>query len=142
MEVLSKLFSSTALVKILRLFLNNPETVFESKELASRCRLSPTSVRREIALLKNIDFIKQKAFTAVSEKSGRRRQRKAEGYQLNPKFVLSDALRTLLFNADPYSNDEIVRKFKNAGRVKFLIVSGVFVRQADRTSRLDLLLVG
>ena len=51
MEILGKLFGSTAIVKILRLFLFNPDTPFESKEIMRRTKVNPDTARMEIAML-------------------------------------------------------------------------------------------
>lgn len=140
MDTLTKLFGSTALVKLLRLFLNNPEAVFETKDIIVRCRITPVSLRRELVLLKNIDFVEQKNFTVSSKRDKKTTRRKASGYLLNKNFSLNNALRAVLFNADPYRNDEILARFKNIGRLKCLFVAGVFIQNND--SRLDLLVVG
>jgi len=140
MEVLSKLFSSTALVKLLRLFLNNPDAVYETRDIVMRCKVSPEGARRELALLRNIEFVQQKDYAIKTKHGNRTTSRRASGYFLNKHFPLNNALRSLLFNADPYRNDEILSKFKSAGRIKGLIVAGVFIQSED--SRVDILVIG
>jgi len=140
METLSKLFSSGALVKVLRIFLNNPDAIYEARDIVLRCKISPESARRELALLKSIDFVQQKEHVIKTKRGNKTSRRKTTGYFLNKRFALNNALRSLLFNADPYRNDEILSKFKNVGRVKCLIVAGVFI-QAEG-SRIDILMVG
>ena len=140
MDTLSKLFSSAALVKLLRLFLNNPDAVFETKDIVSRCRISASSARRELALLKSIDCVDQKKFSVSTKRGNRVTKRQANGYFLNNSFPLNNPLRMVLFNADPYRNDEIIARFKNIGRLKVVIVSGVFIQ--NEGSRLDILVVG
>ncbi len=51
METLSKLFGSETKVKIMRLFLFNPETVFTTGEIAERAQAQGSKVRREISNL-------------------------------------------------------------------------------------------
>ena len=140
METLSKLFSSGALVKVLRLFLNNPDAIYEARDIVLRCKISPESARRELALLKSIDFVQQKEHVIKTIRGKKISRIKSTGYFLNKKFALNNALRSLLFNADPYRNDEIISKFKNIGRVKCLIVAGVYIQVEG--SRIDILIVG
>ena len=57
-DILAELFSSQALVKIMRLFLMNAEEVFDSKEISRRAKINVRKVNYELGLLKRIGFIK------------------------------------------------------------------------------------
>jgi len=128
-NILDKLFGSSLRLKILRLFMLHPEEIFSHKEVAKRVRSSAAAARREITLLKNIDFV-------VFEKQ----KKKAGGAKLNPLFPFYNALKGLVLGSFSVSREEIIRKLKKLGRIKLVIISGIFLQ--DKESRLDLLVVG
>ena len=51
METLSKLFGSSARIKIMKLFLSNPDDVFNNKEISKRAKVVLATVRKELNLL-------------------------------------------------------------------------------------------
>lgn len=130
MEALERLFNGAERVKILRLFILNPERSFTVKEIAKRSKVSLLLTRREISLFEHIGFVKEK-------KEGGRRPKE---FQLEARFPLLRPLRTLLLSAEAVRKDEILRHCKGAGRIKLLITSGIFI--GEDTSRVDLLIVG
>ena len=50
MDILAKLFSSEALVKIMRLFILNPDQGFENKDISKRSKIKLISLPVEINL--------------------------------------------------------------------------------------------
>ena len=141
MNILGKLFGSTAQVKIMRLFLLNPETAFENKDITARSRITPSSVRKELTTLSSIGFIKKKSF--VKETLSYRNKilrRRVQGWSLNNSFRFIAPLRTFLIDAEFLKKEDIASKFKIAGKVKLLVVSGVFIQQPS--GRIDILIVG
>ncbi len=137
MEILEKLFDSKHRVKLLRLFLFNLEKAFDRTEIIRRSKVVSSALRRELALLSAVGIIKQKKVVTVG-KSGRRKV--VQGWELNPDFPLTQSLRSLLNTDFLRRKTNIVKRFRNCGRIKLLVVSGVFIDDEDR--RLDLLLVG
>ncbi|MEK7133091.1 MAG: hypothetical protein AAB771_00165 [Patescibacteria group bacterium] len=128
-NILDKLFGSSLRLKIIRLFMLHPEEFFNNKEVAKRVRSSAAAARREITLLKNIDFI-------VFEKQ----KKKTRGAKLNPFFPFLNGLKRLVLDSFSVSREEIIRKIKKLGRIKLIIISGIFLQ--NKGSRLDLLVVG
>lgn len=144
-EILDKLFGSAARVKIIRLFLLNPESMFTSKEIERRCRVSGSTTRKEINLLKKIDFIKQKVESVdslIKLKNGKikNNKKKVTGLRLNESFPLLRALQVMLLKSAPIDRAKMLRMFKAVGKMKLIILSGVFIQSSD--SRVDLFLVG
>lgn len=136
MEILSKLFGSQARVKLLRQFIFNPGAVFTSSDLAKRSRLSPASVRRELSLFKAIKLIRPK-----NEQRGEgKKKKKVSGYQLVPNFTFITELCELMSKELLPESDAIARKFYNCGKIKSIILSGIFVRDPDRS--VDIIFVG
>lgn len=131
-DTLGTLFNSQSRVKIMRLFLLNQEAVMTSSLIVSRTGTTSGGVRKEISLLARADFIKRK-----KTKTGKKT---VDGWALNPDFEYIDTLENLLFGTEFIGLDELSKRFKKAGKIKLLLLSGVFRR--DPSSRLDLLIVG
>ena len=143
--VLEKLFGSASRIKIIRLFLLNPENLFIPKEISRRARISSGTARREILLLKNISFIKEKTETVdtlIKIKKGKikNKKKKIRGLKLNELFPFLIPLKNLVLNASPIDKEKLSKSLQTAGRMKLVLVSGIFT-QSDN-SRVDILLVG
>lgn len=124
MEILGKLLGSQARVKIMRLFLLNKDKAFTNKDIATRSRVNSTLIGRELRLLESISFIKKRT----------------AGWSFNFGFKYLKEFEGLLISADTLDEQAIADSFKKVGRVKLLVVSGVFIKNKD--SRVDLLIVG
>ena len=111
----------------MRLFLMNPTVAFTKAAIARRSKVSGTTLSREL--------IKSR-LSVTAEEGGTR----AKGWQLDLGFPLLAPLKSLLFPTEPFTHEEIVRKFKNGGRIKLIIAAGIFIQ--DENSRADLLIVG
>jgi hypothetical protein len=136
MDILTKLFGSNNRVKLLRLFLFNPDQVLEKKEVAKRSKVTTANLRKEMKLLESIGFVKAKK---IRPPKGSRRK-SLNGWELNPTFPFVSHLRNL-FNSDFLRRRaEIAKKFRHCGKIKLLLVAGVFLQTGD--SRLDLFIVG
>ncbi|MSU45321.1 MAG: hypothetical protein EXS47_01700 [Candidatus Zambryskibacteria bacterium] len=144
MDTLSKLFGSEAKVKIMRLFLFNPDQPYSPNEIAQRARVSVAVVRHETTTLRRMGMIKGKRFSHnVPVKKGKVTtiKKKTEGgWVLNSAFPYLLAIQNLLINTSLFRHDDLIRKLNAVGKMKLVIVSGVFTRDAE--SRVDLLVVG
>lgn len=125
MEILGKILGSTARVKIMRLFLLNPSKFFLSKDISKRSRVNPALTNKELKLLLSINFIR---------KNGK------EEYFFNSSFKYASEIEDLLINSDSFDKNAILEIFKKVGKIKLLIVSGIFIKNKD--SRVDILIVG
>lgn len=124
MEILGKLFGSPARVKIMRAFLLNPKTGFGVQDLARRCRVQPAAARKELRVLASIGFLRSHS----------------KGWVLNPTFKYAEETENLLVNADSINKNALTESFRKMGKIKLLIVSGIFIK--DRDARVDLLIAG
>ena len=144
MDILAKLFGSEAKVKIMRLFLFNPEQPFSPSDIAIRAKVSLITVRHEATRIRKMGMIKGKRFSrTVSIKRGKkifRRKKKEGGWILNPAFPYLPAIRSLLINTVLVKYSDIIRRLNSVGRMKLVVISGVFIHNED--SRVDLLVVG
>ena len=142
---LEKLFGSSARVKIIRLFLSNPENTFSLEDVSRRAKVPTPIAKREISLFKAIGLIKQKdeiIDQPVKLKDGtiKIKKKKFNGYFLNALFPFVHALRNLVLNAAPVDKEAMVKEINTIGRIKLVIFSGIFTNREN--SRVDLLLVG
>jgi len=135
-DPLVKLFGGPARVKLLRLFLLNPELTLDRAEISKRSKVPARAVAKEIQVLTQIGLIKS---AQVILEGARGKKIKVNGSRLNTGFKLNAALSELLFDTDLFSNEELIKRFQGIGKVKLIITAGVFLREID--SRVDLLLV-
>jgi len=136
MEILAKLFGGQARVKIMRLFLLNSEKDFEIDDIVSRSRVTKSNTRKEVNLLVGIGFIKPK--TIIKEGS-RGAKKKVSTWHLNLSFQYLRPIEELLVHPSILLEDDLAGRFKQIGKVKLMIVSGVFI--GENKSRADILLV-
>jgi hypothetical protein len=143
-EILEKLFGSVAKVKIMRLFLFNPADSFDLEQIADRSKVTPGDARYEVNVLEKIDLIKKRSFfkdkVRGSGKNKRIERVRTAGWILNDTFTYLSPLRELLIQVSPLHNNEVLKKLSRVGRLKLVIVAGVFIQNWD--SRVDLLVVG
>lgn len=143
MDTLAQLFGSAARVKLMRLFLFNPEASFSLGETARKVNEESNEVRKEISQLTAAGLVKKRSVVReIHPKKGKGPVKKVHdlGYSLDPKFLYLQALKNLLVTVSLHADDTLVKKISNVGKVKLLIVSGVFIQEWD--TRVDLLVVG
>lgn len=130
METLSKLFGSEVKVKMMRLFLFNPERIFNSDDVADRVNADISKVRRELTGLEKMGLIKRR----IATRGGKR------GFMINPQFSYLTSLQNFLINVEPLKSQEIIRRISKLGTIKLIVTAGVFIQEPE--SRADLLVVG
>lgn len=143
MDVLAKLFGSAARVKLMRLFIMNPEDVFDRKSVAKRSKIGGETLGKELRLLLDVGLIKERTVVKMtpkpSGKDGELQKQKISGYGLNPTFPYLAALRALVTEI-ALGKEDVSARFRNCGNLKLIIVAGVFLDNPD--SRVDILIVG
>ncbi len=121
MEILGKLFGSQARIKIMRLFLLNQTTGFESSEIAKRSRVTSGAVRSELATLLSAGFIKKRMMPKPAQ--GKAKSKKVIGWFFNHDFIYRTYFQDL-----------------SVGKIKLFVVSGIFLHEKE--TRVDILMVG
>lgn len=132
MDILEKLFGGTAKVRMMRLFLFNPEVIFPIPKIAKRIKAKQGDVRKELTVFEKIGLVKKRATTYG--------KRKTQGYILDASFPYLDMLDKFLISARPFTDKEMIRKFSRTGKIKLIVLAGVFLK--DHDSRIDILIVG
>jgi len=144
METLSKLFSGDERVKAMRLFLFNPELLFSLEQIIDKAKISPKIARFELDVLKKAGMIKEKKSVQLVKTKKRGKvlevKKKVACWYLDPSFEYLLPMQNLLINTRPLRKEEILKRLSNVGRLKMVIISGVFIQNTD--SRVDLLIVG
>jgi hypothetical protein len=139
MQILEKLFGSSARVKIIKLFLFGSEESFDVNDISKKTKVTKAQTRKELNNLESIDFIRKKSFfKEVKLRSGLKKKR-VNGYILNKEFPYLTHLKNLLINTEPLKHADIGKRIARIGKLKLLAVSGIFIQDDD--SRIDLLIV-
>lgn len=154
--MLEKLFGSNARVKILKLFLLNPAEKFYIRQLSRDLKLQLNSVRRELENLEKFGILtsdmkneeegkgeKEAAGGPASPSSLSGRQaggQEKKYYRANPNFVLFDEIKALIVKAQILYEKDFVRKLNSIGKVKLLVLTGIFVNNSN--TLIDILIVG
>lgn len=100
---------------------------FSKKEIVKKSRVSLPMAGREIRLLSSVGFIKKRSSSSLV-------------WSFNSSFKYGEEFKNLFLNSETISKNAVLENFRKVGRIKFLALSGVFIRNDD--SRVDLLLVG
>lgn len=124
--MLKHLFTSNTRIKLLTLFLLNPEEEYFIRELTRKLNEQINSVRRELDNLKKLGLLKSKV------------KNRKKYYVVNKNFVAFHDLRNIIIKAMS-GKDDLVKKITKLGDVEFLALLGIFV---DKASPVDLLIVG
>jgi hypothetical protein len=144
MDILEKLFGSAAKVKIIKLFLFNPESAFDTTQAAERAKVSMRIARKEIGDLEKIGFVRQKSYTKEARRQKDRTiqifRKRVSGWTLDQKFPYIDAIKSFLSGINPLRHRDFIDKLSRAGKIQLLIISGIFIKEPD--SRVDLFVVG
>jgi hypothetical protein len=141
-QVLEKLFGSSAKVKIMKFFLFNPQVNFDKADIDKNTNVTQKTIQKEINTLESIGFIKNSSFfKTIKLKKGSKKKR-VKGYTLNEDFIFLQHLKGLLINTTPLQHNDMTKKIGKACKVKLIVASGIFIQSPDENSRIDLLIVG
>ena len=160
MDILTAIFGNQVKVRILRMFLFNPETPFFLAEIVERTKCDSAAVRKILSLLLKAGLLKKRLITKeiavaggakpilqdrakpILQDRAKPATKKLHGwsYALNTKFIYLDQLKTFLTVSSVSANESLLKKFGSVGRLKLVVASGIFIQNWD--SRVDLLLVG
>lgn len=127
-EILEKLFDSPVKVKLLKLFLRNPDQFFTLSEVRKRTKSDLSACRSQIIKLESIKFLKSRVKSKKKE------------YTVNPAFDFYKELSTLVLKSSPASKKKILKRIRGLGKINLAVLSGVFMN--TDIARVDLLIVG
>lgn len=127
MDILEKIFGGAARVKLMRLFLFNPNSSFTADEASQRIKADISRVRRELNFLVKVGLIKKRTTATKGV------------WYLNERFPYLAEFQRLLLQTSLITPQTILKKLSKIGRLKLVILSGLFKEQWE--SRLDMLVV-
>lgn len=130
MDILGKLFGSPAKVKLMRLFVLNPEFELRTDEVAKRAKIGTSLANKELKLLASVGLVHK------GHKSG------SLLWQLDKNFSFITPLRNLLKNNLIGHKKFLARQIGACGRLQALILSGIFINNESEEGRADMLIVG
>jgi hypothetical protein len=119
------------------MFLFNPDIVFSVGEVADRTAVHARVVDREMATLQKAGMIRRKPFPKNGGVGGNKIR--GNGWTLNRGFKYLKPMENLLIQQVLISEGDIVRRLEKVGKIKLLVISGLFIQ--DPESRVDLLMV-
>lgn len=151
MDSLARLFGGSDKVKVMRLFILNPELTLTGPEVARRARISPAAAHKELVNLEQINFLKTKTtlfpvsssspgFISVQKGAVKLKTKRQKGWQFDSTFSFASQLRSILRTDILGHRRDFLRRFNHCGKIKFLAIAGIFIDAAD--SRADLVIVG
>lgn len=124
--MLKRLFTSKVRIKLLGLFLEDPEKEYFIRQLTRKLDEQINSVRRELNNLEKTGLLESKS------------KNRKKYYSINKSFIFFNELKSIFLKAKS-SNQDLVREIQKLGKVELLVFSGSFLnKEADA----DLLVVG
>lgn len=124
--MLKRLFTSKARIKLLEVFLLNPDGEFFIRELTRKLDEQINSVRRELGNLKSLGLLRSRA------------KNRKKFYIVNKNFVLFNELRSIIIKSGS-TLENIAKRIQQFGRIDLLVISGQFL---EKNSPTDLFIVG
>ncbi|NTU99257.1 hypothetical protein HGA64_04625 [Candidatus Falkowbacteria bacterium] len=145
--MLDKLFGSKTRVKLLKLFLLSPNRRLTLTDVVKATKMQLIPVKKELDNLEKFGLVETILSNEIVE-SGEELPEAAEGkngkerkyYQLNHQFVLIEELKAVVIKSQVLYEREFIEKITKLGRIKLLVLSGIFANNPD--SPIDLLVVG
>lgn len=122
--------------KIMRLFLLNPDKIYDVRLVMAISKGGKREVERELLVLEKIGLIKRKRYG----KEGKGTSAQMKGYVLQNSFIYVAQLRSLLVGSSIMKTQDILKRVSRAGTLKLVVLAGIFIQNWD--SRVDLLIVG
>jgi hypothetical protein len=138
-QMLEKIFGSQAKVKLMKLFLLNPDLTLETSEISKKTKINFTNLNKELKILVESEMIKKKTINKMGL-NGKKSKTKKIGYVLNSEFPILSHLQNLLINSEVLHVSDLIKKINKTGKIKMIAISGIFIQLPE--TRLDLLIVG
>lgn len=148
--ILQTLFESLAKIRLLRLFLQNPERDFTLQDIEQLTQIKRASFSRDLHKLIKAGLVKEKLSVVHEEKKGNTpnkkhkhnnaKPKKLPSYSVNAEFPVFSELYDLIIKSSTASRKKLLANIKRLGKIRLVVLSGIFLN--DGASRLDLMIVG
>ena len=130
MTILERLFGAGEFVRLLRFYLFHPEEDFTVAELKRRLGRRFAKISRTLRELVSLGCLTN----GVRSDSGE------TTFRIDPGWLLFAEFRALFVKAQLLIEHDLVRRLQKSGRLRLLILAGLFVGERQRVT--DLLIVG
>lgn len=127
MSILEIFFGSKFFVRILKLFIQNPESVFTQAEIGEKVKGKASAISKSLRPLSKIKFI-------ISKNA-----KGAKKYQLNLKFSYLPEIKKLVLKEAPMDDNAVSGAIRKISEIRFAAVGGVLLGNQKRS--VDLLAV-
>ncbi len=135
-QILEQLFESPVKLRLLKLFLRNPNRQFLLSEVIKKTQSKSGAVRKQLKSLASIGLLEDRMIRA-----NRKKQIKGGIYfSVNQDFDFYNELSILILKSSPTSKEKMLKRILRLGRIKLALIAGVFLNTLN--SRVDLFLVG
>jgi len=132
--MLEQLFGSQTRVRLLQIFLSNPEEKYFVRELTRNLNSQINAIRRELENLEELGAIR------IVEEKGEQKQQKKKFYQSNLDFILHHELKSIFQKAQFLLEKKFAKAVSKIGKVYYLALTGSFVGKKDVP--IDIIAVG
>ncbi len=132
--MLEQLFGSQTRVRLLQIFLSNPEEKYFVRELTRNLNSQINAIRRELENLEDLGAIR------IVEEVGEHKSQNKKFYQSNLDFILYHELKSIFQKAQFLLEKKFAKAVKKIGKVHFLALTGTFVGKKDVP--IDIIAVG
>ena len=126
--MLDHIFGSRTRVKLLRIFLTNPDNNYYVRELTRKIKERINSVRRELDNLEKIEMI-------THHDDGQKKY-----YKVNTNFILYPELKALILKSQLIVERNLSKSLKQIGQISYLVLTGIFTGIPE--AQTDILIVG
>lgn len=142
---IEQLFGSKTRVRLLTLFLENPERAFYVRELTRRIDAQLNSVRRELRNLIDLGIILEVEGKILDKEKDLPKEKKEKSikkkyYKANIEFTFFNELRGIMKKSAVLMNKSFVEELHQHGKIELLFLTGRFIDDAEVPS--DMLIVG
>lgn len=134
--MLEQLFGSKTRVRLLRLFLSNPDNSYYIRELTRKIDVQINAIRRELDNLQKTGLIVLVNKTGDGKKSDKLKTY----FKVDTNFILYRELRALFLKSQLLVERKLLTEIEKIGSISYLVLTGIFLGFSD--SPTDLLIVG
>jgi hypothetical protein len=127
-DFLEYLFGSKRKLRLIKVFILNPEAEYNAKELAQRIKFPLRSVNLELEKLHAFGLIKY------------RTKKRQKYYYLDKSFIYLQELKSFISRGSVTPDGKIITQLRNAGDITYAILTGIFTDNPKSIT--DLLIAG
>lgn len=139
--MLERLLGSNIRIKLLKLFLLQPEARFSLVQICRDLKLKARSVKNELENLEKLGIIKysDRRTAELAAVSGEPVKEKKYFYA-DTGFSLFEEIKALIVKSQIFYERDFIDQLKRVGKIKLVVLTGIFV--GNLNSPVDLLVVG